>query len=190
MIYADTDSIKLTEGYDKKVIENYNKKVIKKLKDVSENLEIPFSKFAPEDIKGNKHCLGLFEKEETSKVNKEFTYKEFRTEGAKKYCYRTMDGEVKITVSGVPKKGAVAVKNDLRNFTDNLLFKFEDTGKNMLMYNDTQEDFEITDYQGNIDLISQRTGACIVPATYELNKSIEYADFLDENSEERAIYKE
>lgn len=103
MIYADTDSIKLAKGYDKKVIENYNKNVIKKLKKVSEDLKIPFEKFSPEDIKGNKHCLGLFEKEYTSKTNREYTYKEFKTEGAKKYCYRTMDGEVKITVSGVPK---------------------------------------------------------------------------------------
>ena len=101
-----------------------------------------------------------------------------------------MDGELKITVSGVPKCGAVALKNDLRNFTDNLLFKHEDTGKNMLMYNDVQDTFFITDYQGNKEKIIQRTGACIVPATYELNKSIEYADFLDENSEARSIYKE
>ena len=190
MIYADTDSIKLVQGYDKNIIENYNKKVIKKLKNVSEKLNIPFSKFAPEDIKGNKHCLGLFEKEYTSKTDKSFTYKEFKTEGAKKYAYRTMDGDIKITVSGVPKCGAVALNNDLKNFTDNLLFKHEDTGKNMLMYNDLQPEFEITDYQGNKDFINQRTGACIIPATYELNKSIEYADFLDENSEERSIYKE
>lgn len=190
MIYADTDSIKLTKGYDKNVIKSYNDRVIEKLKKVSKDLNIPFSKFAPEDIKGNKHCLGLFEKEYTSKVNKDYTYKEFKTEGAKKYCYRTMDGDVKITVSGVPKCGAVAVKNDLKNFTDNLLFKHEDTGKNMLMYNDFQEDFEIEDYQGNVEKISQKTGACVVPATYELNKSIEYADFLDENSEQRSTYKE
>ena len=79
-IYADTDSIKLISGYDKKVIDDYNESVIKKLKQVSKDLDIPFSKFAPEDIKGRKHCLGLFEKEETSKVNTEFTYKEFKTE--------------------------------------------------------------------------------------------------------------
>lgn len=101
-----------------------------------------------------------------------------------------MDGDVKITVSGVPKSGAKALKNDLNNFTDNLLFKYEDTGKNMLMYNDTQDDIIIKDFQGNIDKIIQRSGVAIVPATYELNKSIEYADFLDENSEARAIYKE
>lgn len=80
MIYADTDSIKLTKGYDKNIIKNYNDRVIEKLKKVSSDLSIPFSKFAPEDIKGHKHCLGLFEKEETSKTNKEYTYKEFKTE--------------------------------------------------------------------------------------------------------------
>ena len=53
-----------------------------------------------------------------------------------------------------------------------------------------QEDFIIKDYQGHIDKIVQHKGACIVPATYELNKSIEYADFLDENSEERSIFIE
>ena len=190
MVYADTDSIKLVSGYDKSIIEDYNKKVIDKLKKVSEKLEIPFSKFAPEDIKGNKHCLGLFEKEYTSKENKDFTYKEFKTEGAKKYAYRTMDGEVKITVSGVPKSGAAALKGDLHNFTDNLLFKYEDTGKNMLMYNDEQPVFSVTDPEGNTEIIKQKSGACIVPATYELNKSIEYADFLDDNSEPRSIYKE
>ena len=189
-IYADTDSIKLVSGYDKNIIKSYNDRVVEKLKKVSLDLNIPFSKFAPEDIKGHKHCLGLFEKEETSKVDTSYTYKEFITEGAKKYAYRTMDGDIKITVSGVPKCGAVALKGDLHNFTDNLLFRHEDTGKNMLMYNDTQDDFYITDFQGNTEKISQRSGACIVPATYELNKSIEYADFLDENSEARAIYKE
>ena len=102
-IYFDTDSIKVASGYNKLIIENYNKKVIEKLKKVSNELNINFSKFSPLDIKGNSHTLGLFEKEYTSKVNKEYTYKEFKTLGAKKYAYRTFDNEVKITVSGVPK---------------------------------------------------------------------------------------
>lgn len=98
-LYADTDSIKLVKGYDLNVIKSYNDRVIVKLKQVSKDLNIPFSKFAPKDIKGNEHCLGLFEKEYTSKENKEYTYKEFKTEGAKKYAYKTMDGKIKITVS-------------------------------------------------------------------------------------------
>lgn len=78
-IYFDTDSIKLAPGYDKKIIENYNDSVIEKLKNVSKKLEIDFSRFSPSDIKGNTHTLGLFEKEYTSKKEKDFTYKEFKT---------------------------------------------------------------------------------------------------------------
>ena len=189
-IYADTDSIKLIQGYNKKIIDDYNFKILNKLKNISKELNIDFEKFSPKDIKGNEHCLGLFEKEYTSKENKTFTYKEFITQGAKKYAYRTTDDKIKITVSGVPKKGAIALKNDLKNFKDNLIFRFEDTGKNMLIYNDNQYDFEIIDYQGNIDFIKQPSGACIVPATYELNKSDEYASFLNDESEARAIFKE
>ena len=90
-------------GYDKKIIEDYNKSVIKKLEDVSKKLEIDFSRFSPLDIKGKSHTLGLFEKEFTSKTEKDYTYREFKTLGAKKYAYKTMDGDLKITVSGVPK---------------------------------------------------------------------------------------
>lgn len=110
VLYCDTDSLKLVEGYDKKVIEDYNKKVIKKLEKVSNDLKIPFEKYSPKDIKGIEHTLGLFEKETTSDTNKEFTYKEFITQGAKKYAYRTMDGKIKITVSGVPKKRRCSFK--------------------------------------------------------------------------------
>ncbi len=114
MIYADTDSIKLMQGYNKNVIENYNKKVITKLEKVAKDLKIPFKKFAPKDINGIEHCLGLFEKEYTSKENHEFTYKEFKTEGAKKYAYRTMGDKIKITVSGVPKKRSSSVKKQYK----------------------------------------------------------------------------
>lgn len=78
-VYFDTDSIKVAPGYDKKIIENYNKRVIDKLKKVSKDLGISFNKFSPTDIKGNNHTLGLFEKEYTSKTEKEYTYKEFKT---------------------------------------------------------------------------------------------------------------
>ena len=86
--------------------------------------------------------------------------------------------------------GAASLKNDLRNFTDGLIFPFEETGKNMLIYNDMQESFILEDYQGNKEEIRQKTGACIVPATYELGKSIDYTNFISEESSSRSIYKE
>ncbi len=61
VIYSDTDSLKLRQGYDKIIIEKYNQYVIRKIENVSKLLEIPFEKFAPEDSKGEKHILGIFD---------------------------------------------------------------------------------------------------------------------------------
>lgn len=61
VIYADTDSLKLEEGFDIKVINEYNKKAISKLQKVSEDLEISFDKFSPKDKDGIEHTLGLFD---------------------------------------------------------------------------------------------------------------------------------
>lgn len=119
-----------------------------------------------------------------------FTYKEFITQGAKKYAYKTFDDKIHITVSGVPKSGAKALKGDLNNFKDDLVFNYEDTGKNLLIYNDFQSNNIITDYQGNIEECSDLTGSCIVPTTYILSKSMDFRIALDEMSSKRAIYKE
>lgn len=189
IVYCDTDSVKLVEGYDKKVIDDYNNEVFKKIKMVSKKLDIDLKKFSPVDINGKKHTIGLFEKEFSSKKNKEFSYKEFITQGAKKYAYKTFENEVHITVSGVPKKGASALKNDLNNFKDNLVFNYEDTGKNLLIYNDFQNIITVTDYQNHITTINEKTGACLVPTTYELKKSLEYTTTLEELSSKRSKYK-
>lgn len=188
--YCDTDSLKLVQGCNIQVINDYNNKVLKKLNRVSKILEIPFENFSPQDSNGNKHCLGVFEKEFTDKKNHDFTYKEFITQGAKKYAYRGMDDMLHITVSGVPKKGVSSLKNDLNNFRDNLVFNYEDTGKNLLIYNDFQEKIVIEDYQGNREEINEPTGACLVPTTYELKKALEYSNTIKELSSERSIYKE
>ena len=188
VVYCDTDSIKVVQGYDKNIIDSYNKEVREKLENVSKKLEIDFSSYAPEDVKGIQHLLGVFEHEKFS--NSEFTYKEFITQGAKKYAYKTFDDDVKITVSGVPKKGAKALDNDLHNFIDDLVFKYEDTGKNILQYNDNQESIEVIDYLGNKEIVKEKSGACLIPTTYILKKSLEYSNFIDENSSSRSIYKE
>lgn len=114
VVYCDTDSMKLKEGYDKKVIDDYNDFVIRKLHFVSEKLQIDFDKFAPYDIKGEKRILGVFDNDGN--------YDEFITQGAKKYAYTKwikkeklkkdancleIKGDkakvLEITVAGVPK---------------------------------------------------------------------------------------
>lgn len=121
VVYCDTDSCKLKEGYDRSVIEDYNKFVVKKLQHVSKILDIPFEKFAPKDSKGEKHILGVFDNDGK--------YDEFITQGAKKYAYtKWIDKEkikpdtnvqeirgnkakvLEITVAGVPKSRCIRFK--------------------------------------------------------------------------------
>ena len=196
VLYADTDSIKLKQGYDINVINKYNDSVRKRIEFVSSILHIDVSRYAPEDIHGEIHMLGLFESE--TKKHQEHTYKEFITQGAKKYAYMSADlnkktGEIKdklhITVAGVPKDGAKALKS-LDDFKDDFIFDFEYTNKNLLFYTENQFKFEFTDYLGFKYIVSDKSGCCLLPTTYELSKSLDYVNLISDSSSKRARFKE
>ena len=126
VLYSDTDSLKICEGYDKNVINDYNNEVVERVKYVSKVLDIPIEKYSPKDIKGDSHLLGVFECE--TKEGDKYTYEEFITQGAKKYAVK-QDGKIKITVAGVPKKTGAKCLNSLEEFRDDLVFKSSITGK-------------------------------------------------------------
>lgn len=180
VVYCDTDSCKLVDGYKKEVFLNYNKQVAEKIEFVCKVLKLDFNKYAPSDIKGNKHMMGLFEKE--------CNYDEFITQGAKKYAY-IIDGKIHITVAGVPKSGAKSL-NSLEDFRDNFVFKYEDTNKNLVLYTEEQSPIEVTDYLGLKYLITDRSGCCILPNTYELSKALDYVTLISDDSSKRARFKE
>lgn len=184
-VYMDTDSCKVYKGYDKSVFDKYNKTVEEKIKFVSKVRDIPFERFSPKDIKGIPHLLGVFECE-TGK-GRSVTYDQFITQGAKKYAY-SVDGEIHITVSGVPKDEGAKCLDSLDDFRDDLVFDFKHTNKLTLAYNDNQIPVDITDYQGNIYTVKDKSGICFLPTTYRLGKSEDYADLID-NSTERAKFK-
>ena len=197
MIYADTDSLKLKEGYDKTVIDKYNETVKKRIEYVAEALRIPIERFAPKDIHGNSHMLGLFEYE-TNGLNDHTYSSGFITQGAKKYAYKRKEkdketGEIKekisITVAGVPKNGSKCLKR-LEDFKDDLVFDYETTHKQMLMYNDDQPELMLEDYQGHVVKVTEKSGACILPTTYVLGKSNDYVSLLTDNSSKRARFRE
>lgn len=185
-IYMDTDSIKLRQGYDRKIFDDYNDSVLKKLKYVANQIDIPFERFQPKDTFGVEHPLGVFESE--TKSGHKYTYDAFITQGAKKYAYE-IDGKIKITVAGVPKGGAKALKS-LDEFRDDLVFPYEVTGKNILMYVDDEQPFEMTDYLGNKFVVSDKSGCCLLPTTYILGKAEEYANLISDESSKRAVFKE
>ena len=200
VVYCDTDSIKLKEGYDKSVIEDYNNNVRKRIEYVSKTLDIDINRYAPYDVKGVSHMLGLFDKDAH--------YEKFITQGAKKYAYEYLKEESKIkkddnvieikdgvarvigiTVSGVPKRGAKALKH-LSEFKDDFVFDYKDTNKNLLIYCEDMKEFNLIDYKGESCLVKDKTGCCVLPTTYILGKALEYANLITDESSKRAVYKE
>ena len=180
VIYCDTDSMKLCPGYDKKVIEDYNDFVKRKIEFVSKKLDIDIENFAPLDTKGKKRMLGVFDADEH--------YDRFITQGAKKYAFE-IDGKIGITVAGVPKTGAKQLKK-LEDFKDDLVFEFENTNKNLLFYCEDMKEVVIKDYLGKEYKVNDKSGCCLLPNTYKLGKSLEYAELISEKSSKRSIYKE
>lgn len=181
MIYADTDSLKLQNGFNQNVINNYNNKVYHKIKSACYYLNLNLSAFEPKDKEGKKHRIGIFELDGK--------YKEFKTLGAKKYAYKDYDDNIHITVSGVPKDGAIALQT-LNDFNDDFIFEFKDTNKLMIAYNDDMNEFNLKDYNGNKQKVIDKYGACLVPTTYKLGISEEYFNLIKNDSSNHAIFKE
>ena len=180
VVYCDTDSCKLVDGYKKEVFDEYNKMVIDRIKFVCKVLDLKEEKYMPSDIKGIKHPMGLFEKE--------CTYQSFITQGAKKYAY-VEDDKIHITVAGIPKRGAAALKS-LDDFKDDFTFNYKDTGKNLVLYAEDQSPIEVEDYLGLKYMVTDKSGCCILPNTYKLSKSLDYANLISDDSSKRARYKE
>jgi hypothetical protein len=180
-IYSDTDSIKLLNGFDIDIINSYNEKVKKRLKFTSSILNIPYNKFAPKDIKGVSHPLGVFDMDAK--------YKEFITQGAKKYAYKDLEDKIKITVAGVPKKASSELKS-LDEFRDNFVFSYNSTDKHFIEYNDNQIKVELIDYKGIKKEVSDKSGAGLYPCEYELGKSLDYIELITDKHSKYSVYKE
>lgn len=130
-VYSDTDSI-YGYGWNVEKIERYNNKV--------KNMLISRGYGAVINAKGEESWLGIADLDKDG-------IQEFVTLGAKRYAYRDSKGELKITVAGVPKKGAECLKNDISNFKVGTIFAGSTTGKKMHSYIITPEIY--TDDKGN-----------------------------------------
>ena len=174
--YSDTDSLKLKDGYDKKIIHEYNLEVIRKIKKAKEKLKL--RGFIQKDIKGVSHTLGLFEHEKDNKEDKH-TYKKFITLGAKKYAYEDTEGNLHITVAGVPKAGAACLKK-IEGFKNGLVFDSKTTGKLQLFYSEEKDvTLTVTDHTEVTEDITFSYGVGFVPCTYTLEDSTIHQDFCD-----------
>ena len=110
-LYSDTDSV-YALGWDPDKLSAYNE-------DQKERLRA--AGYGPVIVDGREFWPGVAELDGI--------YKEFIGLHSKCYAVRKMDGKIKITVAGVPKKGAVCLGDDLSKFKDGFIFPGEETGK-------------------------------------------------------------
>ena len=127
--YTDTDSV-FGAGWDEEKLGAYNEMCRKKLTD---------NGYGSIEVNGRTYTLGVAELDKICD--------EFKTLGAKRYAYRSDDGELHITVAGVPKKGAVCLQNDLSRFQKGFLFDGVSTGKKQHKYIYVDEPY--VDDEGN-----------------------------------------
>ena len=170
LFYNDTDSAYAT-GWNWKKINEYNLKCKARLK---------ANGYDPVVINGKEFVLGSIEHKEL-----EDDYTEFKVQGAKRYAGRCKeDGQIHITVAGVPKKtGALCLHDDLNNFTKGFIFDGKTTGK--LQHNYFSSDIYI-DKEGN----ETADSIDLTPANYKLDPTDKFEwSLFDDEIEMEGIYE-
>lgn len=162
VIYCDTDSAKVIQA-NANQIEAYNRRII----------TLAEERGAYADEGGKRYYMGIAEKE-----NKD-TIAQFKTLGAKKYCY--IDGEgMHITISGVSTARdrvtkipiAVTELKTIDNFKPGFIFRA--AGGKELVYNDSEIHFiEINGVQ-----IETASNIAMLDSTYTIGITGEYAELI------------
>ena len=167
--YCDTDSIKYINSHDD-IFEEYNRKQLLKYEDVIKVYpELTLDDFMPADPKGVKHPIGIYEDDGT--------YDLFKTLGAKKYCYVDTSG-LHITVSGVSKKGAAALK-DINDFKKGFTWDYKACDKLAHYYTDDQPEIDISDASGNVYHNTLKHGVVLQPTTYTLGLTEDFITLIN-----------
>lgn len=138
-LYSDTDSCYGTL-WDEKKVEEYNNNCKK---------ELIANGYGAVIHNNREYWLGIAESDE------EMHYSEFRYQGSKRYCGRSVvDGKLHITVAGVPKTGSECLNDDINNFAPNLIFSGNITGKktHTYFYNEMYVDSNGNETADSIDL--------------------------------------
>lgn len=135
-LYSDTDSVYAC-GWDLEKLDTYNARQKDRLRTAG---------YGPVLHKGREYWPGVAELDGV--------YTEFIGLHSKCYAVRKQDGSVKITVAGVPKKGAVCLENDLNNFRDGFIFPGSQTGKltHYYIHKEGITEKEGIEYGGSVDL--------------------------------------
>ena len=165
VVYCDTDSVKYT---GKAEWSAYNAERVQ--------AAIDAGCFA-DDKNGKRYYMGTFDEDEH--------YRRFRSWGAKKYAYEDDNGDLCITVAGVPKNtGAVELskKGGLDVFKPG--FVFTDIAKLEAVYNDENLGKRVIDGRR----LNITKNIVLRPTTYSLSITGEYSALLDDSVEMLSLY--
>ena len=173
IIYADTDSIFADIQID---FTAYNKSVDRKMKKVCDERGLDYEKTRPySKKKGKRTPLGHL----TTEPN----FTEFRTMGAKRYIERwEKDGQLHLTISGVPKSAVTLLKDDIENFRDGFIFDKDEEDMSKLMHTYFYDQPDITFPDGYVS--HQRRGVNLRPNSYKLSLNKTFKDMLKDIEEE------
>lgn len=164
IIYCDTDSVKTMGDVP-----------IYKLNDQLRQRAETVGAYA-DDMNGKRHYIGVFEADGH--------YRQFITQGAKRYAYIKDDDHMGVTVAGVSTEineetgipFAVEELKSLKRFKPGM--KWKAAGGTQAVYNDN-DDFDYTDPEtGNTIHIGKNVA--IIPSTYVMTHSRDYALLLKE----------
>lgn len=179
-IYCDTDSIKIRNyPKHKHVIDDYNRRNADELKAAMKHHGFKFA-----DVSPNGKTIGVFEFE--------FTADEFKTLGAKRYCY-THDGKFSYTVAGLPKSKTDTGKTPLAYmsqiakrrgvslfdvFEFDLEIPADYSCKMETIYNVDPWKKTVLDYTGKRATVSERFGVALSPIPFTMGICSEFWTFL------------
>lgn len=162
IIYCDTDSVKTLGDVP---IQRLNDKLRAKAEAVGAYAD---------DMHGKRHYIGVFESDGH--------YKQFITQGAKRYAYIKDDGKMGVTVAGVSTDineatgipFAVEELKSLKRFQPGMIWR--KAGGTMAVYNDADAFDYVDEETGKSVYISKNVS--IIPTTYEMTHSRDYALLL------------
>lgn len=165
IVYTDTDSLKMWD-YNGDYFEKANDRVYQRHEELKAELGVTDDELAPKDIKGNRHPLGVWEREKH--------YKKFRSLGCKQYIVEYDDGTKALTCAGVSKLAVKCFKtvDDFtidRRLTEKELLNCKDekghTAEKLTPY--YGENYPIVIYPDGY-ISHYKYGVCLMPTTFNL----------------------
>lgn len=171
VVYCDTDSVKgMFDDDDMKWFEEYNKQIDKYSQKVAAYHNMDPKLWKPLKPNGKPSELGYFDRDPDCV--------EFKTLGAKRYCYKTADGKLHTTIAGLSKAVGEELFKSVDDFKYDVYIPTSKSKKLITKYNDNQSIVEWVDRDGNKYCSIDRYGICLEPTTFEMSAE-DYKVFLE-----------